>query len=1161
MRKAKALPMDLASEPQWVRLDGVIAVGGPIAINNFGPNFVFNEDDLPTVLDAHKDAVVIDPDNEGFEGGHLRISITSSEASSEDVLGILNDAAVTVSGVVPGSAVAVNGIVIGIIEGGGSGIGGEDLVIGFNGDANAARIGSLLRAVSYLNTNHAHPQGSTRGVTVTLDNGRGGPGDSVSATTSGTLWLNNDAPALSEPNTGLVNYAVQGPPVPLFAGVTLTDPDNPPSLGGGQLNIYYFGSGGVVLIGPRFVVNFYDVIDTTTNQKIGTNGSGMPDKIGQIILDPAATPEAVNALIQSFGFAEAGANPSATPRQISLDFLDDRGFSAGQDMNSNIVTQTVTIGGEVNVRPQIYLGGFLPQFSVNYDSFYVAGYPGVSLAIPGFGIIEPNEAAGDRIESAALTLINAQAGDQLAYGTLPPGISAAITTPAGRIVLTFTGTATTAVYEMLIGDVRFSNGNANPSTVTRTIQIEASDGQLSSFAAEARVNVWLPNNTPIACDDLFFTGAETALAGEVYLDNGSGRDTDNDGPTMYVGAVNGSAAGIGHPIVLPSGASVTLQTDGHFIYDPSGAFTATPAPGSGASNAPAIDSFTYTLLGGGTATVTVVVYGVDSDGDILLGTAGADRLDGGIGADQMTGFGGDDIYFVDDIGDTVTELAGQGTDEIRTSLAVFSLAGTNFENLAGIGNGNQELTGNAGANAIDGGAGADRLVGGTGNDRYIVDNPGDVVVETAGQGSDTVFASVTYRLAGDAHVEILAALVPAATGALNLFGNGFANTLTGNAGANQLDGGGGVDAMAGLGGNDTYLFDHAGDTAIEAAGGGADIVYSAVSYSLNDGSEVESLSTISWEATTALNLTGNGLANTLFGNAGQNRLDGKAGADTMTGREGNDTYLVDNAGDRVFEFAGGGADAVYASVSYALIANGDVETLATVSFEATTAINLTGNGLANYMIGNDGANQLDGKAGADVMIGRAGNDKYFVDNAGDKTFESGGGGTDLIYASVSFVLTDAQEVESLSTVTWESTNALNLTGNGLANQLFGNAGANRLDGRGGNDVLHGKGGADIFAFTTVLGANNVDVVHGFSAVDDLIMLENNGVFVGLSGGALNPNAFVIGTAAQDATDRIVYHQPTGRLFFDADGSGGSAQVQFAVLAGAPIISASDFTVI
>ena len=67
------------------------------------------------------------------------------------------------------------------------------------------------------------------------------------------------------------------------------------------------------------------------------------------------------------------------------------------------------------------------------------------------------------------------------------------------------------------------------------------------------------------------------------------------------------------------------------------------------------------------------------------------------------------------------------------------------------------------------------------------------------------------------------------------------------------------------------------------------------------------------------------------------------------------------------------------------------------------------------------------------MIGRAGNDKYLVDNAGDQAFEAAGGGTDVVYTAVSFALTDAQEIEGLSTITWELTTAINLTGNSLNN--------------------------------------------------------------------------------------------------------------------------------
>ena len=76
-------------------------------------------------------------------------------------------------------------------------------------------------------------------------------------------------------------------------------------------------------------------------------------------------------------------------------------------------------------------------------------------------------------------------------------------------------------------------------------------------------------------------------------------------------------------------------------------------------------------------------------------------------------------------------------------------------------------------------------------------------------------------------------------------------------------------------------------------------------------------------------------------------LDGKGGADTMTGDAGDDTYMVDDAGDRVIEAAGGGSDTVYASTSYTLAAGQSVELLRTdLRSAARTAINLTGNEFA-----------------------------------------------------------------------------------------------------------------------------------------------------------------------------------------------------------------------
>jgi Ca2+-binding RTX toxin-like protein len=203
---------------------------------------------------------------------------------------------------------------------------------------------------------------------------------------------------------------------------------------------------------------------------------------------------------------------------------------------------------------------------------------------------------------------------------------------------------------------------------------------------------------------------------------------------------------------------------------------------------------------------------------------------------------------------------------------------------------------------------------------------------------------------------------------------------------------------------------------------------------------------------------------------------------------------------------------------------------------------------------------LHGGGGADALAGFAVNDYYFVVNAGDQVIEAASGGADRVFAGVSYSLTAGQSVEILSTDWHAGTAAIDLGGNELANSIIGNAGANILDGKGGLDTLSGFGGADGFAFTTALGAGNVDRILDFQAGIDKIQLEN-AIFTGLAAGALPAGAFVTGTAAADASDRIIYNNATGALLFDVDGVGGAAAVQFATLQSLPAISAADFVVI
>ncbi|MBD1836598.1 calcium-binding protein [Cyanobacteria bacterium FACHB-472] len=517
-----------------------------------------------------------------------------------------------------------------------------------------------------------------------------------------------------------------------------------------------------------------------------------------------------------------------------------------------------------------------------------------------------------------------------------------------------------------------------------------------------------------------------------------------------------------------------------------------------------------------------------------------------------------------------------------------ALNGTNGDDIINGLAGNDFLFGGLGNDILNGGTGSDRMEGGAGSDTYIVDGT-DVIDEKGPNDSDsfdTVQSSLTWVLGNN-----LEKLVLTGNSAINgtgndlnnqIYGNSASNSLFGGFGDDLLDGGVGADRMEGGAGSDTYIVDNIGDQIIEEFRNPSnlydtDTVESSITWTLGGGLERLVLTGNAAINGTGNNfgngLTGNNANNTLIGGAGNDRLVGGGGSDILDGGADNDTYIISDTTDTIIEAADGGTDTVESSVSYTLAAN--IETL---YLTGDAAINGTGNALNNDMYGNEASNTLNGGdgddwfegqgGGNDILIGGNGNDTYLISDtdANDTVIEAVNGGTDFVWAATSWTL--SANVENLRLYALSSADSMYGTGNELDNKIEGDYSHDTLKGKAGNDILTSGSGNDTLVggsgsdvLTGSVGADKfyfhgkssaVDRITDFSVADDTIgiatrsgsMFANAGLTVGA---AITADQFRIGASAGDAGDRFIYNSTTGGLFFDRDGIGGTAQVQFATV--------------
>jgi serralysin len=383
-----------------------------------------------------------------------------------------------------------------------------------------------------------------------------------------------------------------------------------------------------------------------------------------------------------------------------------------------------------------------------------------------------------------------------------------------------------------------------------------------------------------------------------------------------------------------------------------------------------------------------------------------------------------------------------------------------------------------------------------------------------------------------------------------IYGYGGDDNIFGDEGEDYVEGGDGNDSIFGGLNNDYYLLGQDGDDSLWGESGADGLYGGDDNDTLNGGDSGDWLDggtgiDTAFYGNSPVGVTVNLATGEASGGHAEGdtlvnieNLGGSAHADSLTGDDGAN-QLVGWIGNDLLK-GGGGADTLYG--------NSDNDTL-------------KGGGGHDTLNGGDGNDTLNGGEDYDWLYGLGGNDTYIVDNAGDVVGESAGQGLDEVRASVSWTLTANADVETLCTTNDAGTGAINLTGNASGNTVRGNNGNNVINGRGGNDFLTGLGGADSFRFDTPLSAAfNVDVITDFNVAADTIQLDD-AVFSAFANGPLAAERFVVGPAALDASDNIIYNSGTGAISYDSDGNGAGAAIQFARVTAGLALTHLDFIVV
>ncbi|HEY0414266.1 MAG TPA: Ig-like domain-containing protein [Allosphingosinicella sp.] len=989
-------------------------------------------------------ATLTDPDSTDFDTGTLTVTIAAN-GQAGDVLDIINnftDLGNTHTITTSSGTVLFDGTPVGTYTAGND---STALVVTFNASATPEAAEWVLRAVNMTHTSDS-PSSAVRSITYVVTDGDGGTGNTATATVNVTPA--NDAPALTAPTFSLIGFNENsGVPTPLMQGVVLSDPDQPASFSGGSLGVA--ASGGQGAIDLKAGSLFSIVPDGGGGFNLVYDNSGTPVTIGAITgfgttnlqvtaLTTGATQARLNDLVDDFTFIVAGDAVTTANVTITLTFND--GHNTGYFGDSALTaqqTQTVSVAG-FNDAPAIDLNGAAPTTDVSLS--YTENDPATAIAPAGTATdgdlldfdtgtltvqFTANGETADR-----LTILNqgnlagqvGVSGANVSYGGTQVGSFTGGTDGSTPLVVTFNASAGQAAVQAVLEAVAYASVSDDPGTGDRTVTYTLTDGDGgTSNVATATIHVAATDDPGVANDDSASTNENSTVFIPILTNDGNDPDgpfQPGQAPKPLVTEVDGQAIAVGGTVTLTgSGAKVTLNADGTLTYDPNHKFdtlthTGNPGEETGAVNTSAPDSFSYTVAGGDTATVSVTVNGVAS---------AQDRLYGDSGDNTITGTPNVDIFMLEDGGhDTVTGLGNNDGFYFGGALDPLDKA--------------------------DGGAGT--------NDQLILqgdystqltlgtDNLTNIEVLALLSGTNTAFGddgthSYSYNLKSvDANVGAGQRLVVDFTNLQpgeNVTFDGSDETN----GAFTFGGGKGIDHLTGGGGADLFLFRSDGrfgpNDTVNGGGGSDELALrgnyagaTAITFAANTMTNVEVLSILSGQ-------------NTRFG-----RIEGDFNYDITTNDNnvGNGQRLVVDAGQ--------------------LTAN---ETLTFNGSDESNGFFWVAGGLGNdHLTGGAGNDLLIGAGGADMLTGGLGSDTFKYRSVSESAF----GHADTITDFRSGDIIDLSAIDADGDFSNGDT-AFSLIGNQAFHHIAGELQAVNTS---GNDWtisadIDGDGNADLQIFVSV----------------------------------------------------------------------------------------------